>query len=326
MRSANRATAPLRPRVALAALALAALAGCGTWSNDDIAFVEALPTSQALRLQLPASAGQALATPGPACGAAGASEVWAQTKPTSDALNATVDQLLAFVDLVKSSPPSTRGPDSRSWGPWADQKHAGMEVRVTMTRSRDAAGVPSYAYVFEERPHGGAFLAVLEGSFRGDSARAGSGAFVLHFANLRALGVDDHPATDPDADLTVQYDRTGDPRTLAVDVPPGPQSVGLVDFNYGFAGYQSGAGSFDFVFVNDQAQRYEVATRFDATGAGLATVTVVLSATSRFSFQECWDSAGCITDVQDATTIFVAGGISGLCPGGVCPQGACPDP
>ena len=319
MRSARRAGA-------LLAVALAA-AGCGTWSNDDIAFVEALPTSQALRFSMPSTASQALTTgTGSACGTAGASEVWAQSKPVSDALNAAVEQLLGLVDLVKSAPPSSREPDSRVWGPWADGKHAGMEVRVTMTRSRDASGVPTYGYVFEERPRGGAYLPVLEGSFRGDSARAGSGAFAVHFANMRTLGVDDHPATDPAGDLTVEYDRTGDPRTLAMDVPPGPQSGGLVDFSYAYAGYQSGAGRFDFVFVNASAQRYEVATRFDATGAGLATVTVVLGATSRFTFQECWDSAGCITDVKDATTLFTANGISGLCPGGICPSGACPGP
>jgi hypothetical protein len=325
MRSARR-LGGYPPRTALVVLGLAATAACGTWSNEDIAFVEALPTSQTLRLSLPSSTSQALTTSGSACGAAGASEVWARTKPVSDGINAAVDRLLGFVDVVKSAPPTSRGADSRVWGPWADAKHSGIEVRVTMSRSRDASGVPTYAYVFEERSLGGTYLAVLDGSFRGESARAGSGTFALHFANLRTLGVDEHPDTDPYGDLTVQYDRTGDPTTLSLDVPTGSQGGALVDFNYGYAGYQSGSGRFDFVFVNDSAQRYEVATRFDATGAGLATVTVVLSATSRFSFQECWDSAGCITDVKDATTLFVANGISGLCPGGVCPTGACPSP
>lgn len=319
-RSAHRGAAR-----ALLALALGAAAGCGTWSNDDIAFVEALPSSQGLRLALPSAAAQALTAgaAAPACGPAGASEVWASTKPTSDGLNAAVDGLLAFVDLVRTATPSARGADSRGWGPWPDGKHPGMEVRVRMTRSW-SGGVPSYAYVFEERPLGGAWSAVLEGSFHGGSARTGSGQFALHFATLRALGIDDHPATDPTGDLTVQYDHTGDPRTLAVDVPPGPQAGGLVDFNYGFAGWSSGAGHFDFVFVNAQAQRYEVSAGFDATGAGKATVTVVVSPTSRYAFDECWDAAGCVTDVQDATTLFVPGGISGLCPGGVCPHGACP--
>jgi hypothetical protein len=323
MRSATEGTSVGRKRWRCAALpaALAALvlgAGCGSWSNEDILFVAALPTREALALKVPASAGQAL------CASPGPSQVWGWAKPVGDGLNAAVDAMLALVDLVKRTPPTTRETDARIWGPWDDQKHPGMEVRVTMRRSRDGAGVPSYAYLFEERPRGGAFQSVLDGSFRGESASAGKGTFALHFATVRALGISDHPDSDPYGDLSVQYDRTGDPRTLGLDVPAGPQSASLASFNYGYAGYQSGNGEFDYVFVNDQAQRYEVTARFDAAGAGLATVRVVLSATSYYQYQECWDPAGCVTDVQDPTTLFLPKGISGLCSNGVCPTGACP--
>ncbi len=323
MRSAPDAAAVGRTRRARAALpaavvALALGAGCGSWSNEDILFVAALPTREALQLQLPVSAGQAL------CAPPGPSQVWSWAKPVGDGLNAAVDGMLALVDLVKRTPPTTREPDARVWGPWDDQKHPGMEVRVTMRRSRDAAGVPSYTYLFEERPRGGAFQDVLDGSFRGESAQAGKGQFVLHFATARSLGISDHPESDPYGDLAVQYDRTGDPRTIGLDVPPGPQSGNLADFNYGFAGYQSGNGEFDYVFVNQQAQRYEVTARFDAAGAGLAQVTVVLSPTQQYSYDQCWDTAGCITNVRDATTLFLPNGISGLCPNGLCPTGACP--
>src|SRR3990172_9891701 len=90
-------------------LALAG-AGCGNWSNEDVAFIEALPTSQALKVALPASAGQAL------CGAPGPSEIWGWAKPTGDAINAGVDFLLGLVDLVKNYEPTTRKPDLRVWG------------------------------------------------------------------------------------------------------------------------------------------------------------------------------------------------------------------
>jgi hypothetical protein len=248
--------------------------------------------------------------------------VWGWAKPAGDGINGVVDALLALVDLVKGATPSERGPDRRRWGPWADQKHAGFEVRVTMTRSWSGT-VPTYAYAFEERPPGGAWAALLDGTFTGDSARSGKGQFLLHFETARALGIDDHPEKDPYGPLTVQYDRTGDPHTIAADVPPGPQS-GLADFNYGYAGYLNGNGEFDYVFVNSQAQRYEVRARFDATGAGRADVTVVVSATSSFQFSECWDAAGCVTDVQDASAMWLPAGISKLCTNHVCPTGACP--
>ena len=312
MRSGRRVARAVRLAAALAALA----AGCGSWSNDDVAFVMALPSNEVLRLRLPASTGQAL------CAAPGSSEVWAWAKPTGDGLNAMVDGLLALVDLVKSAPPTTRAPDRRVWGPWGDDKHAGFEVRVTMTRSW-ADQVPTYAYVFEERPRGGAWSAVLDGSFTGASARSGKGEFVLHFEDLRLLGIDEHPDTDPYGPLTVQYDRTGDPRTVGADVPTGPQG-GIAEFDYGYAGYLDGNGEFDYVFVNGQAQRYEVRARFDATGAGKADVTVVVSATSSYQFSECWDAAGCVTDVQDASAMWLPAGVSGLCTNHACPRGACP--
>jgi hypothetical protein len=302
-------------RVALAALSV--LAGCGNWSNEDIAFVEALPTSQALRVALPASTGQAL------CAPPGASEVWAWAKPAGDGLNALVDLMLGFVDLVKSVTPTTRAPDGRTWGPFDDQKHPGKQVRITMSRTRDAAGVPTYSYVFEARPKGGAFQAVLDGAFRGESARAGQGQFALHFATLRALEMDDHPDTDPTGDLSVQYDKTGDPRTVGLDVKS--QSGSLAAFDYGYAGYASGHGSFHYAFTNQQQQQYVVDAFFDAAGEGRADVAVVLG-TNTYSFSECWDAAGCVTHVDDeyAGRPLFPDGISRLCKDGQCPKGACP--
>ena len=297
---------------------LAVLAGCGTWSNEDIAFVEALPTSQALKVALPDPAAQAL------CAPPGSSEVWAWAKPAGDGINALVDLLLSFVDLVKSVTPSGRAADARTWGPFDDQKHPGKEVRVRMTRTRDSDGVPTYAYWFEARPKGGEFQAVLEGTFRGESARAGRGEFALRFDTLRALGMDDHPDTDPTGVLAVQYDKTGDPRTVGLGIQS--KTGSLAAFDYGFAGYASGNGFFRYAFTNEQQQQYVVDAHFDAAGEGRADVTVVLSSTWSLGFSECWDAAGCVTDVKDpnAGTLLFPDGLSKLCQGGQCPSGACP--
>ncbi len=71
------------PSKALLALGLAA-AGCGTWSNEDLRFLEALPTADELRVAVPEGAaaavaaadGRLAAVAAPACGAHGASERW----------------------------------------------------------------------------------------------------------------------------------------------------------------------------------------------------------------------------------------------------------
>ncbi len=306
------------PSLILALAGAAAVSGCGTWSNEDIAFVEALPSSQALKVALPASAGQAL------CAPPGPSEVWGWAKPAGDGLNALVDVLLGFVDLVKSVTPTTRQLDARTWGPYDDSKHPGMEVRVTMARAREADGTPVYSYSFGARPKGTAdYTSVLDGTFRGESARAGRGEFTLHFDRLRALGMDDHPDTDPTGDLAVRYDKTGDPRTVGLDVTSA--AGGLAAFDYGYAGYASGNGFFHYAFTNLQLQQFVVDAHFDASGAGRADVALVLGSTS-LGFSECWDSAGCVTDVKDpsaGSTLF-PDGVSKLCKGGVCPTGACP--
>jgi len=292
-------------------LAALALAGCGTWSNEDIAFVEALPTTQALRLALPAQAGQ------PLCAGLGESQVWLGAKRTGDGLNAGVDLMIALVDTVKGFPPTDRRDDARVWGPFDDAKHPGKEIRVTMTRQHGAGDLPTYVYAFEVRPRGGAFQTVIDGSFTGASARAGKGSFALRFPILRALQMNDSP-TDPTGDVTVLYDRTGDPRTTTLQLSQ--DGFGVIAFDYAYAGYQAGQGSFSFAFTDAQQRRLLVDTAFGAAGEGRAVVTVVGQNGGRVSYEQCWDEASCITFVRDPF------GISGLCQGASCPTGACPTP
>jgi len=294
-----------------ALVALAVLAGCGTWSNEDIAFVEALPTAQALHVALPAPAGQAL------CTGLGPSQVWGFAKPTGDGLNAGVDAMLAIVDVVKRYPPTTRHEDAREWGPFDDEKHPGKELRITMSRARDGAGALTYAYDFEARPHGGAFQTILDGTFHGESARNGSGGFKLHFDTLRALGMNDKP-TDPTGQVVVTYDRTSDPRTTGIDLQQAAGGFGLTGFDYVYTGYASGRGSFFYAFIDAQKGQFDVNARFDETGAGIADVTVLPTGGTPVSYQQCWDAASCVTNVNDPF------GISGLCTPGTCPTGACP--
>jgi hypothetical protein len=296
-------------RAACAAAALA-LAACGTWSNEDIAFVEALPTAQALRLALPARSAQ------PLCAGLGESQVWLGAKRTGDGLNAGVEAMIALVDAVKSFPPTERREDERVWGPFDDGKHPGREIRVTMSRHGSGA-VASYAYAFEARPKGGAFQTVIDGSFTGASARSGSGSFALRFPVLRALGMNDAP-TDPTGDVKVVYDRTGDPRTIVLELSQ--DGFGVTAFDYGYAAYAAGQGRFSFALTDAQARTLLIDADFTPSGSGHARVTVVGANGGRLAYDQCWDEASCITFVRDPF------GISGLCQGASCPTGACPPP
>jgi hypothetical protein len=299
-------------------LALGA-AGCGNWSNEDIAFVEALPGSQALKVSLPAQAGQAL------CAPPGPSEIWGWAKPTGDAFNSAVDFLLGLVDLVKGYEPTTRKPDYRVWGPFADSKHPGNEIRVVMTRAWEG-GTPSYSYAFEARTARGEFQAVIGGTFTGGTARTGRGDLTIHYGALRALGMNDGDS-DPQGDLRIEYDRTADPRTVSFSLSADDRGFGLAGFDYGYAGYSSGKGLFHYKLLFASGY-YLVDASFDETGAGRAIVEAHLDVLPDqiFAFDECWDAASCVTNVNDprAGDPGFPDGVSKLCPGGVCPLGQCP--
>jgi hypothetical protein len=202
------------------------------------------------------------------------------------------------------------------WGPFDDGKHPGREIRVTMTRDH-AGDLPIYHYAFEARPRGAAFQTVIDGSFTGASARAGHGDFTLHFPVLRALGMNDSP-TDPTGDVTVTYDRTGDPRTIALQLSQ--DGFGVTAFDYAYAGYAAGQGQFSFALTDAQARTLLIDADFTASGAGHARVAVVGPNGGRIGYDQCWDEASCITFVRDPF------GISGLCQGASCPTGACPTP
>ena len=94
--------------VGKAAAALALLCGCGNLSNDDVAFLLAIPQKSQLHVSVPqGSTSQNLC-------AIGAADVYASAKSTGDSLNAAVDAILALVDAIRRVTPTTRDDDSRT--------------------------------------------------------------------------------------------------------------------------------------------------------------------------------------------------------------------
>jgi hypothetical protein len=266
---------------------------CGNLSNEDVAFLEAVPQKGALKLNVPPGGGAQAAC------AVGAADVWTSTKKTSDDINTGLDGILSLVDLIRSFSPTTRMPDSRIWGPWPDDKHRGVEFRVTITRDLDAHGVPwRWIYVFEARRPPGPFQPILEGEFYGAQARDGVGRLVIHFENSWKLGIA-NPG-DPTLPARFYYDLSGDPRTLSVDMTDNPLGFGLVGFDYFYAGYLDGHGRFDFALPPDsRGCRSEISTWFTAGGAGKATLHVHCGPFSVGDVIQCFDQSACLTYVED---------------------------
>src|SRR5437016_5192440 len=103
----------------LNSILLCAVCACGNLSNEDIAFLVAIPRAGSLKVQVPAGDASQ-----PACqfGNAG---VYTNAKATGASINAGLDGILKLVDTVRGLAPTSRTPDTRTWGPFPDGGHAG---------------------------------------------------------------------------------------------------------------------------------------------------------------------------------------------------------
>jgi hypothetical protein len=283
---------------ALVFLALSC-AACGDLSNEDIAFLEAIPQQQALQVKVPSNALVAK----PSC-ALGDATVYEDAKSTGDSINAGVSGLLSLVDSIRATPPTSRDADSRTWGPFADGGHVGFEVQVQMTRQVDQTGAPwRWDYVISERPKGGAFLTILEGTFFGAQSRSGTGRMTLHFENTAQLGI--AKPSDPQFPMHIFYDLGDDPQTISVDLTAGV-AFGLPGFDYSYAGYADGHGQFSYALAGGNGCTTEVTTLFNAAGAGRDSFHVRCGPFVSAEVQQCWDANVCLTYVDDPLAATLA--------------------
>ena len=315
MRSVNRWAAT----AAVAALA----AGCGNYSTEDLRFLAALPQREDLRVAVPATAAPATgALTGLAalssCAAPGDATIWQDGKRTSDGLNSGVALVVGLIDNVRKYPPTARHEDSRRWGPFDDERHPGHEIQVVIDRTwpEGVDGRPWYAYSFQGRVKGAAaFTDLIAGTFKGPSASRGDGTVTLSFQEFWNLGMAD--GDTPHGTMTIGYVRSTDPVTIDLDmVGLASPGFGVPQFGYGFAGYATGGGAFDYQLVKGMGgDKLTVKASWDAAKAGRLNVfyEVAPSFTVTGSFDQCWDSAGCLVYVRDPDNLS--------CPVGPCSTG-----
>jgi hypothetical protein len=304
-------------------------AGCGTWSNEDVRFLAALPTTEELRVELPAGLAAVAEASGPAptgrvvaaalpwCGPDRTAETWLWAKPTSSRLNASVDWVIGLVDVVRRHSPTTRSEDARVWGPFDDERHPGIQLRVVIVRSWPSGpdGPVEHAYAFEARRQalGEPFTAVLSGTFVGPSSLRGRGGLTLAFDEFWRLAMADPDS--PTGVMRVSYDRSADPRTTQLTLAQSG-GFGLAQFDYGFTGYADGQGRLSYAFENGAGDRAEVEAGWDEVGAGQADVRYFPAAAGGawVGYHQCWNRLACLVYSDD---------VSGYsCGGGACAGGA----
>jgi len=276
----------------LAALAL--LCACGNLSNGDIAFLSAIPRSQQLHVQVPQGSNvQSLCAIGPA-------DIYTNAKATGQSINAGVDNILALVDAIRTVTPTSRDDDSRTWGPYDDNKHPGVKIQVVMFRELDATYTPwRWIYTIMAARPPAAYLPILEGEFFGAQASNGIGRLTLHFENSTSLRMS-NPG-DPNFPARIHYDLSGDPRTISLDLTAGMNAFGLISFDYFWAGYADGHGELDFAVPDPKSGcTIEVNTFFNAQSAGRDVFRARCGVLGIFGdVKQCWDPTGCLTFVND---------------------------
>lgn len=306
-------------RSAFSAAGLALLCACGNLSNEDIAFMEAIPQKQQLHVAVPPG------SPAQSLCALGSADVYTSAKATGTSINQGVDDILALVDAIRKVTPTSRDDDSRTWGPFPDNNHAGVTILVTMFRELDQNRVPwRWIYTIAAARLPGAYLPILEGEFFGAQAVNGIGRMTLHFENSTQLGMN-NPG-DPAFPARLYYDLSSDPHTVSLDLTAGVNAFGLISFDYWFAGYLDGHGQFEFAFPDLKSNcTIEVTTFFNAQGAGRdvfranCPVVGVLG-----DVMQCWDAGGCLTFVDDPFAFTPACGTVKPCLLGdasLCPPG-----
>ena len=162
-------------------LATISLGACGNYSNEDLDFQLALPEDGELDAKLP----QALTLDT-------SSEYYKLTRQVVTTFNGWAAALVSLVDDVRRYSPTSRNGAERVWGPFADDKHPGWQIRVVMVRVADPNAPPpafQVSYSIQLRnaaQNGSAFFDFMTGNYSSSgSARRGQGDMLLDVKTAR---------------------------------------------------------------------------------------------------------------------------------------------
>lgn len=290
----------LRPSLAVAVAALA-LSACGTWSNRDLDFVEALPTRDDLKAKLPVSATaqplEGVSTRADGLNVGDPSTAYAATKKAQTDFNGLLDFLLGVVDTVRTLPPTTRTADSRTWGPYADRKNPGWEFAVTIAQTNAADQPAQFGWAIRARKTGADFIDLLDGTFTpSDTAKRGDGAIAVHVKDFR-----DQLAVNADLkqldSIAIAYDTKGFPRRVGMQFAfASTSSLSSLGYTYQEQADQSGFLVFratrpDPVLAAPAQQVLDFGSKWLASGAGVAAVVVKSGSYAGATVAECWDTS-----------------------------------
>jgi hypothetical protein len=275
---------------------LAAGAGCGNYSNEDLDFVSAIPQTADVSVEAPR---QSPIRP------AAEDDALQTTTDVTRKMNASAAGLLALVDQIRSFYPTSRNGNQRSWGPAPADNNPGWQFEFTMTKAPGTTIAPTrFDYSLSMIPPGAAptgALSVLTGWFIAAAGGVGTG---MGHVDLTPAAARDAGAIFPGLEklmsLGIDYNAGGWPRTLTmkiVSVPSVDPTVDATNATYIYERDANGDGTMSFTFLKDVVpgpagiDTLSITSHWLGAGPGRSDVAVIAGdGAGLISWTDCWDA------------------------------------
>ncbi|MDY7229794.1 hypothetical protein [Hyalangium rubrum] len=296
---------------------LCLLAACGgNFSNDDLEYLNALPTREELASKLPGSgksSGQGLARRRDGLALGDPSDIYKSTQEASGTFNAGLDGLLSLLEAIRTTPPTTREPTRRTWGPFADSKRPGHDARFVMERDGDSF---DYRLQYKRSKAGDeTWWSFLEGSFKADAGiRKGEGELHLFIEEAVAKGLEVGEGLRGLRRLDIGYQTRQQP--IRVEMIFAAPSTTSSEIRYTYREQTGGFGEMRFLLKNTDAvpgnakEDVEITSRWTPSSGGVGMYTILVGDLLGASFQECWDAQGRILYAKGSWQLFGIGRLS----------------
>jgi hypothetical protein len=302
---------------------LCLLAACGgTLSNEDLEYLNALPTREALASKLPdrgTSSNGGLAQRRDRLAVGEASELYADTRKASTEFNNAADSLLSLLENIRTVPPTTREPDRRIWGPYTDRNQPGQNVRFVMNRD---GGFFDYRLQFKPSTAAeDAWWSFLEGTFKADAGiRIGEGELHLFISDAVTHGLNVGGLRGLER-LDIGYQNKALPTRVEMifTVPITPPAPTAPQVRYTYREQPGGFGEMRFLVKDTEAvpgslrEDLEITSRWTPDRGGVGTFVILQGDLKGASYKECWDAQNKLTYAKRSWELFGIG-LASDCP------------
>jgi len=277
------------------------LSGCWQPEYADQEYIDAVPTTETLKIKLPEGGQGGLPAPMLMTMVAPYAEFYEMTHKTTYDVNEGIAHILMWVHEILKYPVSARDGDTYTWGPWRGDGLDPTEYKFTMGKGSEP---DTFHLTFWGRHKSSEseadFKPWIDGNvLKGSQPHHGVGTLDIYFTDANELDPVLHPEIGR---FAVTFDTINDPHDVELELIDfqSPGDTAPINGAYHYHEYADLSGDFRFFArgnVIDESmalEQLDIRTRWLPTGEGLAEASVTggdLDAVgwSGFTITECWD-------------------------------------